>query len=89
MSTPISALLTVAEAVEDPRTPWRRAKQLYHFVETCRPTRDSKGNVIDRGDPEMLACFIRLSSAPRAALFVDIERLVKVIGSRRLDAEAA
>ena len=77
-------LLPLREATADPRCPWKTERQIYSAKYKARPTLDSKGRVVDPGDPEILSCFIRLNGLRNGALFIDLKRLQQVLESRRL-----
>jgi hypothetical protein len=81
-------LVTVNQALKDPRIPFTSRKGLYQTIERARPKRDSKGNVVDPGDPEFLSAFIRPSGRSRGPIFIDVDRLSEVLDKRRLGGAA-
>ena len=83
------SLLPLSQAVQDPRCPFSKERQAYNAIAAARPTVDSGGTVLNEGDPELLACFIRLNGTDRGPLFVDLDRLQRLADKRRLSQAAA
>ena len=77
-------LVTLREAISDPRCPFTSERQLYNARAAAAPKIDSSGRVVDPGDPELLSCFIRLNGRGMGPLVLDLARMAEVMESRRL-----
>ena len=86
---PDSSIKPLRKALDDPRCPFDSEKQVYNTLARARPIIDSAGRVVDPGDPELLSCFIRLAGTTNGPLFLDLERLARLMDKRRLAQAAA
>jgi hypothetical protein len=77
-------LLTIREAVRDPRCPFTNERQLYNARAAAAPVKDSAGRVINEGDPELLSCFVRLNGREVGPLLIDLARMEQIVERRRL-----
>jgi hypothetical protein len=74
-------LLTLAEFAKTPDCPWT-VSELRRRLYRARPTRDSQGRAVDKGDPEFLSCFSQLT--PRSPILVNVDRWRAVMERRSL-----
>jgi len=77
-------ILPIEAALKDPRCPWDNARQIYNLKQRIAPVRDSKGNIVSPGDPELLSCFVRLVNKGSGPLLIDLARLQRIMDKRRL-----
>lgn len=84
MSTVIPELLTIDQAVEDPRCPWTSRKKVHNAIQGARPIKDTAGNILKPGDPELLSVFVRPYLSQRSPIFIDVQRLGEVLDRRRI-----
>jgi len=76
--------LPLHEAVNHSDVPFDSVKQLRNAAWRARRITDSSGAIQHPGDPEFLACFIRVSRSERGPLLCDVQRLARLLDQRRL-----
>jgi hypothetical protein len=76
--------IPLSDAPDDPRCPWKDRRAIYNAKSSATPTVDSRGRIMNRGDPELLSVFIRLGGRERGPVVIDMERLEQVLERRRL-----
>ena len=82
------SILPLKEAVLDPRCPYKNEQSIYNALNSARCIYDSAGRVVKEGDPELRACFIRMSGSPTGPLFMDLEAMARLMNKRRLSSVA-
>jgi hypothetical protein len=83
------ALLPIRQAIHDPRCPYGTERQVYNTIANAKPVTNTVGKVVSRGDPELLACFVRINGGSQGPIYVDLNRLERLMDKRRLGQSAA
>jgi hypothetical protein len=76
--------ISISTAAEDPDVPWNDAREIYNVLQRIKPIRDSRGNIANAGDPELLSAFLRIAQGDKSPLRLDKIRLNQVLEKRRL-----
>ena len=80
--------LSIKDAIAHPDCPFDDERQIRNRLHSSRPKIDTSGKVLDEGDPDFLACFVKASLRHKGQILVDLPRLVALIDSRRLNRAA-
>ena len=73
--------LSLAEAAAHPESPWKCAHAVRGAYYRAISRKDTKGRVVDTGDPDLASAFVQLASG--GPILVDMNRLQEVIDARR------